>query len=199
MANDFDDNFFAIDILLMEEEIYWNSVHETATATPTQEQTEAHMQQVQQPKGRKQLTVHQKRQLVDAFLHNLVGKELPRGFQSSQAKKFNVHKSTILRLHREVLRQMEFGNVIDVRSKKLGRTGPKPFIFTDQMLQSVPLCKKTTCRSYAAALNVSHGTIQKILEVDKNLVAQSVDYLNNVFIDTAQFQAEDTMMEVDAD
>ncbi|CAO2817904.1 unnamed protein product [Amaranthus hypochondriacus] len=197
MANDFDDNFFAIDILLMEEENYRNSEviddsYEPATTNsngPTQ----------QQPKGRKQLTVHQKRQIVDAFLHKLVGQELPRGFQSSQAKKFNVHKSTILRLYREVLRQMEFGNVIDVRSKKLGRTGPKPLTFTDEMLQSVPLSKKTTCRSYAAALKVSHGLLPEILEVDKNLVAQAVDYLNNLFIPTGQLQAEDTMMEVDAD
>ncbi|CAO2838092.1 unnamed protein product [Amaranthus hypochondriacus] len=171
MANEFDDNFFAIDLLLMEEENTRNSElpddsyeHQTANSNgPTQQQqTEPDMQQVQQPKGRKQLTVNQKREIVDAFLHIMVGKEVPRGFQSSQAKKYNVHKSTILRLHKEVLRQMEFGNVIDVRSKKLGRTGPKPREYIDEWLQSVPLSKNTTCRSYGAALKVSHATIHNL-------------------------------------
>ncbi|CAO2838091.1 unnamed protein product [Amaranthus hypochondriacus] len=43
------------------------------------------------------------------------------------------------------------------------------------------------------------GLLPEILEVDKDLVAQAVDYLNNLFIHTGQVEAEDTMMEVDAD
>ncbi|XP_021715112.1 uncharacterized protein LOC110683074 [Chenopodium quinoa] len=57
---------------------------------------------------------------------------------------------------------MAKGNLIDVRSKKLGKTGPKPKVYTDEFLQSVPLYKRTTERSYAAALKVPRVTIHKL-------------------------------------
>ncbi|XP_021721939.1 uncharacterized protein LOC110689458 [Chenopodium quinoa] len=41
-------------------------------------------------------------------------------------------------------------------------TGPKPKEYSDEWLQSVPLYKRTTERSYAGALNVSHSTIHKL-------------------------------------
>ncbi|XP_021714964.1 uncharacterized protein LOC110682921 [Chenopodium quinoa] len=66
------------------------------------------------------------------------------------------------RLHAEIKKQIAQGNVIDVRSKKLGRTGPKPKEYSDEWLQSVPLYKRTTERSYAGALNVSHSTIHRL-------------------------------------
>ncbi|XP_021740054.1 uncharacterized protein LOC110706440 [Chenopodium quinoa] len=66
------------------------------------------------------------------------------------------------RLYADIKKQMAQGNVIDVRSKKLGRTSPKPKEYSDEWLQSVPLYKRTTERSYAGALNVSHLTIHRL-------------------------------------
>ncbi|XP_021726855.1 uncharacterized protein LOC110694002 [Chenopodium quinoa] len=54
---------------------------------------------------------------------------------------------------------MSQGNLIDVRSKKIGRTGPKPREFTDEFLQSVPLHLRQTERSYASALKISDVTL----------------------------------------
>ncbi|XP_021739587.1 uncharacterized protein LOC110705971 [Chenopodium quinoa] len=54
------------------------------------------------------------------------------------------------------------GNVIDVRSKKLGKTGPKPKEYTDEFLQSAPLYKRATERSYGAALKISSTAIHKL-------------------------------------
>ncbi|XP_021774378.1 uncharacterized protein LOC110738323 [Chenopodium quinoa] len=57
---------------------------------------------------------------------------------------------------------MVVGNVIDVRSKKVGKTGRKPTEYTDEFLQSAPLYNSTTERSYGASLKISHVTIHKL-------------------------------------
>ncbi|XP_021717892.1 uncharacterized protein LOC110685668 [Chenopodium quinoa] len=57
---------------------------------------------------------------------------------------------------------MAQGNLIDVRTKKYGRTGPKPMEFSDEFLQSVPLHLRKTKRSYAAALKISHVTLHNL-------------------------------------
>ncbi|CAO2821336.1 unnamed protein product [Amaranthus hypochondriacus] len=54
------------------------------------------------------------------------------------------------------------GNTIDVRTKKFGRTGPKPREFSDAFLQSVPLYLRQTEKSYAAALKISHVTLHNL-------------------------------------
>ncbi|XP_021717027.1 uncharacterized protein LOC110684897 [Chenopodium quinoa] len=54
------------------------------------------------------------------------------------------------------------GNFIDVRSKKVGKKGRQPKFISDEELQSVPLYKRVTERSYAAALKVSHGFIHNL-------------------------------------
>ncbi|XP_021773285.1 uncharacterized protein LOC110737226 [Chenopodium quinoa] len=73
------------------------------------------------------------------------------------------HKGQQFRGYSETIKsQMAMGNVIDVRSKKLGKNGPKPKEYTDEFLQSVPLYKRTTERSYGAALKIPHVTIHKL-------------------------------------
>ncbi|XP_021759194.1 uncharacterized protein LOC110724105 [Chenopodium quinoa] len=57
---------------------------------------------------------------------------------------------------------MSEGNVIDVRNKKSGSCGCKPVEYSDEFLQSVPLYKRTTERSYAAALKISHVAIHNL-------------------------------------
>ncbi|XP_021761180.1 uncharacterized protein LOC110726017 [Chenopodium quinoa] len=109
--------------------------------------------------NRKQLNMHQKREIVDAMLLKMQDGNLPRGYKVELSIMFKVHKSTITRLFNEIKRQMAEGNLIDVRSKKIGRTGPKPMELSDEFLQSVPLHLRQTERSYAAALNISHVTL----------------------------------------
>ncbi|XP_021734679.1 uncharacterized protein LOC110701338 [Chenopodium quinoa] len=88
--------------------------------------------------------------------------ELPREILTQQAKKFNVHRSTLSRLFKRIKKQINKGNVIDVRSNKLGRCGPKPTEYSDEFLMSFPLYKRITKRSYAAALKISHVTLHKL-------------------------------------
>ncbi|XP_021743059.1 uncharacterized protein LOC110709148 [Chenopodium quinoa] len=119
-------------------------------------------QTTQQGEKRRDLTIEQKRQIVDVILLKMQGGDLPRGFLSQQARQHDIHRSTMSRLYVDIKKQMAQGNIIDVRSKKLGRTGPKPKEYCDEWLQSVPLYKRTTERSYAGALNVSHSTIHRL-------------------------------------
>ncbi|XP_021773635.1 uncharacterized protein LOC110737610 [Chenopodium quinoa] len=125
-----------------------------------------HSQQQQEtngnPRAKKELTVSQKRQIVDDFLLQHQCGEIPRGVLTKQEIKFQVHRSTIHRLIKDIKTQMAVGNVIDVRSKKLGKTGPKPIEYTDEFLQSAPLYKRVTERSYGATLKISHVTIHKL-------------------------------------
>ncbi|XP_021737849.1 uncharacterized protein LOC110704376 [Chenopodium quinoa] len=84
------------------------------------------------------------------------------GVLSTVATQYGVHRSTTTRVWQFVLDNIAKGNVIDVRSNKLGKTGPQPKFISDEYLQSVPLYKRTTERSYAAALKVSHGFLHKL-------------------------------------
>ncbi|XP_021745354.1 uncharacterized protein LOC110711282 [Chenopodium quinoa] len=88
--------------------------------------------------------------------------QLPRGLKAQMVVRFQVHKSKISRVFDDLSKQMSQGNVIDVRNNKLGKVGRKPMEFTDEFLQSVPLYKRTTERSYASALKISHVTIHNL-------------------------------------
>ncbi|XP_021736541.1 uncharacterized protein LOC110703092 [Chenopodium quinoa] len=88
--------------------------------------------------------------------------ELKRGFLSHIVRKYGIYRSTSQRVWKFVKESIAQGNVIDVRSRKLGKTGPKPRDISDEFLQSVPLYKRTTERSYAAALKISHGFLHKL-------------------------------------
>ncbi|XP_021730438.1 uncharacterized protein LOC110697364 [Chenopodium quinoa] len=162
MAKILDDDFFSIDQMLNDKSNMEHSQSSTMEGTEYNDNNVIHEEAMQQPKGRKQLTVSEKRELIDAFLLKLEGGELPKGYLSQQGSNFNVHRSTIQRLFIDIKSQMAVGNVIDVRSKKLGKIGPKPTEYTDEFLQSVPLYKRTTERSYGAALKISHVTIHKL-------------------------------------
>ncbi|XP_021775169.1 uncharacterized protein LOC110739022 [Chenopodium quinoa] len=83
----------------------------------------------------REMTVEEKRHLVDEIMLNMEGDSLPRGFLSSLARKHHVHRSTTTRWFKE---------------------------YTDEFLTSVPLYKRQTERGYAAALNVSKSAIHRL-------------------------------------
>ncbi|XP_021750396.1 uncharacterized protein LOC110716068 [Chenopodium quinoa] len=113
--------------------------------------------------SRKQLTLQKKkRQIVDAMLVTMQNGMLPKGLMKELSIQFSVHKSTITRVFADIKKQMAIGNTIDVRTKKYGRTGPKPREFSDAFLQSVPLYLRQTERSYAATLKISHVTLHNL-------------------------------------
>ncbi|XP_021714969.1 uncharacterized protein LOC110682926 [Chenopodium quinoa] len=106
--------------------------------------------------------MHQKREIVDAMLIKMQDGNLPRGYKNQLAVQFKVHKSTITIIFTDITKQVENGNLIDVRTKNIGRTDPNPRVFTDEFLQSVPLHLRQTKRSYAAALKISHVALHNL-------------------------------------
>ncbi|XP_021741318.1 uncharacterized protein LOC110707598 [Chenopodium quinoa] len=86
---------------------------------------------------RKQLTLQQRRKIVDAILVKMNNGTLPRGHMKQLSSEFNVHKSTITRIFTAIKRQLALGDLIDVRTKKIGKTGRKPLQISDETLQSV--------------------------------------------------------------
>ncbi|XP_021735011.1 uncharacterized protein LOC110701686 [Chenopodium quinoa] len=156
MEDILDDAFFSIDQMLNDE----GNMADSDSSNEGTHNNVSH-EEATYPTSRKQLTISQK-EIVDIFLLKLENGEVPRGFLTQQAVKFNVHRSTIQRLFKDIKCQMAVGNVIDVRSKKIGKTGPKPTEYTDEFLQSAPLYKRTTEKSYEAALKISHVTIHKL-------------------------------------
>ncbi|XP_021752524.1 uncharacterized protein LOC110718030 [Chenopodium quinoa] len=87
---------------------------------------------------------------------------LTKGHMKHLSIQFRVHKSTTSRVFTDIKKQMTQGNMIDVRTKKYGRTGPKPREFSNEFLQSVPLYLRQTERSYKATLNISHVTLHNL-------------------------------------
>ncbi|XP_021771693.1 uncharacterized protein LOC110735817 [Chenopodium quinoa] len=117
--------------------------------------------------SRKQLTLQKKREIVDAMLVTMQDGNLPKGHMKQLSIQFRVHKSTISRVFTDIKKQMAQGNTIDVRTKKYGRTGPKPKEFSDEFLQSVPLYLRQTKRRYATALKIFHVTLHNLKKKER--------------------------------
>ncbi|XP_021725273.1 uncharacterized protein LOC110692543 [Chenopodium quinoa] len=172
------DDFFNINQLLMEQDMVMEE-NSSSSGSETQEpnhqqqnedissaelETDAEHQNQQQlfVRQSRELNIEEKRQNVDDILLNMVGDTLPRGMLTSLAKKHHVHKSTTSRWLKEIKKHMQLGEAVDVRTKKLGKTGRNPFEYSDEWLMSVPLYKRTTNRSYGAALHVNHMVIHRL-------------------------------------
>ncbi|XP_021747559.1 uncharacterized protein LOC110713416 [Chenopodium quinoa] len=120
-------------------------------------------QNVNQQSDRTQLTLAEKRGIVDEILTQLKEDDtMQRGMQSKIAAKFGVHKSTVCRLFNDVIKQKQRGELIDVRNKKLGKVGPKFKHYSEEFRQSWPLRLRTTERSYAGYLKICHVTIHRL-------------------------------------
>ena len=109
-----------------------------------------------------ELPLHKRRLIVDSLLQNLTNEVLPWGTQTKLAREIGVHKSTISRIFKYANDQRKNGEVIDVRSKKGGTVGRKPYDYNEEWLQSVPLHLRTTERSFAGYLKVSPCTVHRL-------------------------------------
>ena len=171
MDDEYDEHFFSIDQIWMEEELNYaenmledellnenseNAVEEDTFNVPNETETQ------RSSHHRPHLNLEQRRGVVDCILALLEHNNLPRGSLTKLANKFGVHRSTISRIFKEVTNQRGRGELIDVSSKKLGKTGPKCKEYSDEWLQSVPLHKRTTIRSFAGALNISKTTVHRL-------------------------------------
>ena len=179
MNQDYDEQFFDIDQILMEEEMnyvesileYMSSNEDNAENEENEEYEEnddtffmpEHVQSSTRTRWhRPHLNLQQRRAIVDCILVLLEQEHLPRGGVTKLANKFGVHRSTISRIFREVAQQRGRGELIDVSSKKLGKVGPKSKEYPEEWLQSVPLQKRTTVRSFAGALKISKTTVHRL-------------------------------------
>ncbi|XP_021742833.1 uncharacterized protein LOC110708916 [Chenopodium quinoa] len=144
------DDFFNINQLLMEQDMVMeenSSSSGSETQEPTKQQqnednssaesvtdTEQENQQQIFVRQSRELNIQEKRQIVNDILLNMVGDTLPRGMLTSLAKKHHVHRSTTCRWLKEIKTHMQLGEAVDVRTKKLGKTGRKPFEYSDEWL-----------------------------------------------------------------
>ncbi|XP_021749384.1 uncharacterized protein LOC110715117 [Chenopodium quinoa] len=110
----------------------------------------------------REMTVQEKRQLVDEVMLNMEGDSVPRGFISKLARKHHVHRSTTTRWFQVIKQHILEGHALDVRTKKLGTIGRKLTEYTDEFLTYVPLYKKQTERGYAAALHISKAALHRL-------------------------------------
>ncbi|XP_021725280.1 uncharacterized protein LOC110692552 [Chenopodium quinoa] len=110
----------------------------------------------------REMTVEEKRQLVDEIMLNMEGDYFPRGFLSSLARKHHVHRSTTTRWFKVIKQHMLDGNSVDVRIKKIGNVGRKQKEYTNEFLTFVPLYKRQTERGYATTLHVFKSAIHRL-------------------------------------
>ncbi|CAO2834390.1 unnamed protein product [Amaranthus hypochondriacus] len=180
MEDTYEEFFLDVDQLIEEEALVELDIdeyeenyeldHESDNESDNENVQQEHMDMEHQPTengattttSRKHLDLQKKRKIVDALLVIMEDGKLRRGVMKELASHFSVHKSTITRVFADIKNQMTMGNTIDVRSKKFGRTGPKPKVYSDAFLQSVPLYLRQTERSYAGALKISHVTLHNL-------------------------------------
>ncbi|XP_021719323.1 uncharacterized protein LOC110686996 [Chenopodium quinoa] len=115
------------------------------------------------------MTVEQKRAIVEEIMLHMEGDSLPRGFLANLARKHSVHKSTTIRWFQVIKHSLAQGIVVDVNTKKLGRTvqDAKAKEYTDEFLTFVPLYKRTTERGYAAALKIPKTALHRLRQQGK--------------------------------
>ncbi|KAL6535084.1 hypothetical protein OROMI_026458 [Orobanche minor] len=92
------------------------------------------------------------------------GKSVPRGAIANLAKHYKVNRSTIHRIWADARIQLAKGNVVNVENKKKGRCGRKAKGFDLELLQAIPIEKRTTIRALAEALGISHSTVYRLLK-----------------------------------
>ncbi|KAL2942954.1 Photosystem II 10 kDa polypeptide chloroplastic [Bienertia sinuspersici] len=93
------------------------------------------------------------------------GNKLQWGAQTKITSEFGVNKSTISRLCKKVENQRARGESIDVRNKKKGVCGRKPYYAnTDEWLESAPLHLRGSYRAYAGALIFSRMHVKRLLK-----------------------------------
>ncbi|XP_057548140.1 uncharacterized protein LOC130826576 [Amaranthus tricolor] len=91
-------------------------------------------------------------------------RRLPRGTIKTIAMQHNTSRWTISRLWESAKTSMQNGILIDVNSRKRGRVGRKPKVFDMNLLNAVPIEKKTTIRAMASALGIGHSQVYRMMK-----------------------------------
>ena len=129
MDEEYDDGFFSVDQLLMEEGLF-------ASSLPT---TETGQFNLIRPKP-KNLTESEKSKIIFHCLALNEGGKLPHGTQARLAREIGCHKTTVGKILKKAQQQIARGEAIDVSSLKKGRVGRKPlYENNEEWLQSAPL------------------------------------------------------------
>ncbi|XP_021759192.1 uncharacterized protein LOC110724104 [Chenopodium quinoa] len=137
--------------------------HEGNDADGYDADDDANQEELQQNcRPTREMTVEQKRAIVEEIMLHMEGDSLPRGFLANLARKYSVHKSTTTRWFQVIKHSLAQGIVVDVNTKKLGRTGRKAKQYTDEFMTSVPLYKRTTERGYAGALKIPKTALHRL-------------------------------------
>ena len=86
-------------------------------------------------------------------------RRLPWGTIKTIALQHNTSRWTVARLWESAKTTMQNGIVVDVNSRKRGRVGRKPRVFDMNLLNVVPIEKRTTHRTMATALGIGHSQV----------------------------------------
>ncbi|XP_057538135.1 uncharacterized protein LOC130815663 [Amaranthus tricolor] len=136
--------------------------------TLTHEETETETLR-QQPVGSKRELPVETRKLIVQQLTSLStesDRRLPRGTIKTIAMQHNTSRWTISRLWESAKISMQNGILIDVNSRKRGRVGRKPKVFDMNLLNAVPIEKRTTIRAMASALGIGHSQVYRMMKSD---------------------------------
>jgi len=100
---------------------------------------------------------------------------LARGALQAVAKKFDCSHTTIGRIWKRAQQSREDPNIQAYRAtpQKKGRCGPQPLYDREEVAEAIaalPIRKRRTIRSIAAALGISKSTIHRIKEEDNDFI-----------------------------
>ncbi|XP_057540736.1 uncharacterized protein LOC130818589 [Amaranthus tricolor] len=168
------ENYGNIDVSLSLEE----PISHIQSLTQEERETESNQQQTlrQQPVGSKRELPVQTRKLIVQQLTSLSkepDRRLPWGTIKTIALQHNTSKWTIARLWESAKTSMQNGIVIDVNSRKRGRVGRKPRVFDMNLLNAVPIEKRTIIRAMATALGIGHSQVYRMMKSDEKWLYMS--------------------------
>ncbi|XP_057526366.1 uncharacterized protein LOC130805601 [Amaranthus tricolor] len=159
------ENYGNIDVSLSLEE----PISHSQSLIQEETETKSNQQQTlrQQPVGSKRELPVQTRKLIVQQLTSLSkepDRRFPRGTIKTIALQHNTSRWTIARLWQSAKTSMQNGIVIDVNSRKGGRVGRKPRVFDMNLLNAVPIEKRTTIRAMATALGIGHSQVYRMMK-----------------------------------
>ena len=121
--------------------------------------------------GLQEANVHKRKQMTDgerveiylALLERSVNGVLPNSTTTEVSDLFSVPLQTVQRIWRRA-KNTPSGEAVDVSHKRKGNCGKKKKQIDLEQFANIPLHRRTTLRSLAASLNVSHGFLSRLLK-----------------------------------
>ncbi|XP_021839791.2 uncharacterized protein [Spinacia oleracea] len=90
---------------------------------------------------------------------------LPTGVSQQLQDEFDISRSTVSRMWKNVREQGKLGpDLIDVKNKKTGKVGRKPRDFDTEIMLQISQKARTTIQSFASALECSPSMVYKLLK-----------------------------------